>query len=257
MKKVAPFVFMSFVGIDSQAQKVTELPDFNSGKAVWFVRAGASFSGVTGSGVDDQEKTWNKNSYNGNYSKQLGGSLTIGFNKSFGKSPVYWGMELGAGMRGYKTEAEKSNSGSVPSAGNYHSYARTTDTSELNAFNSFFSPINIGYKYLFNDMLAVDVHVGGFASYDFAGKLKTRHTYNMTSTSQHGSGSQSKDESNSTKISDIDGYRSQDFGVVAGAGVWVGHFNLDFIWQRGFVAIYKGDSEFFNNSFLLRIGYAF
>lgn len=45
--------------------------------------------------------------------------------------------------------------------------------------------------------------------------------------------------------------------VRAGAGVWIGHFNLDFTWQRGFVSIYKGDSEFFNNSFLLRIGYAF
>lgn len=257
MKKVVFLFFMSFAGIATQAQGVLNLPDFNSGKAVWFIRAGACLSGVTGSGIDNQEKSWKKNNYKGNFSRQFGGNLMIGFNKSFGKSPVYWGMELGAGMRGYKTEAEKSNSGSVASAGNYHSYSRTTETSKLNAFNAQFSPINIGYKYQFNDMLAVDVHVGGFASYDFAGELKTRHTYNMTSTSQHGSSFQSKDDEKSTKIGDIDGYRHHDFGVIAGAGVWVGHINLDFIWQRGFVSIYKGDSKLFNNSFQLRLGYAF
>ena len=248
---------MSMVWIATQAQGVLDLPDFNSGKAVWFIRAGASLSGVTGSGVDDREKAWRKDGYTGNFSRQFGGNLTIGFNKSFGKSPMYWGMELGAGMRGYKTEAEKSSSSSVGSAGGYHSYARTTETNELNAFNAYLSPINIGYKYLFNDMLAVDVHVGGFASYDFAGELKTRHTYNMNSTSQHGSGSQSRDNENSVKIVDIKGYRYHDFGVIVGAGVWVGHINLDFTWQRGFVSIYKGDNEFFNNRFQLRLGYAF
>ena len=257
MKKVIFFVLMSLVGIATQAQGVLNLPDFNSGKVVWFIRAGASLSSVTGSGVSNQENTWRKNSYSGNFSMQFGGNIMIGFNKSFGKSPVYWGMELGAAMRGYKTEAEKSSSGSVPSAGNYRSYSRTTDTNELNAFNAQLSPINIGYKYLFNDMLAVEVHVGGFASYDFAGELKTRHTYNMTSTSQHGSGSQSKDESGSTKIGDIDGYRHHDFGVIAGAGVWVGHINLDFTWQRGFVSLNKGDNDFFNYRFQLRLGYAF
>lgn len=257
MKKVVFLVFMSIVGTATQAQGVLNLPEFNSGKTIWFVRAGAGLSSVTGSGVDNQESAWRKSNYSGDFSRQFGGNIMIGFNKSFGKSPVYWGMELGAGMRGYKTKAEKSSSGSVASAGNYHSYSRTTDNSELNAFNAQFSPINIGYKYLFNDMLAVDVHVGGFASYDFAGKLKTSHAYNMTSTSTHGSSSQSKDDGGSTKISDIDGYRHHDFGVVAGAGVWVGHLNLDFTWQRGFVSIYKGDNEFFNNSFQLRLGYAF
>lgn len=257
MKKVVFLVFMSLVGTATWAQSVLTLPDFKSGKAVWFIRAGASLSGVTGSGVDNQEDAWRKSNYSGDFSRKFGGNFMIGFNKSFGQSPVYWGMELGAGMRGYKTEAEKSSSASVASAGNYHSYSRTTETSELNTFNAQFLPINIGYKYQFNDMIAIDVHVGGFANYDFAGELKTKQTYNMTSTSTHGTSSQSKDDGGSTKIGDIDGYRHHDFGVIAGAGVWVGHINLDFIWQRGFVAIYKGKNEFFNNSFQLRLGYAF
>ena len=257
MKKIALFVLWCIAWSAVQAQGVLTLPDFNSGKTVWYVRAGASFSGVTGSGVDKQEDAWRKGGNNGDFSRQFGGNIMIGFNKSFGQSPVYWGMELGVGMRGYKTKADKSNSGSVASAGNYHSYSRTTDSNELNAFNAQFSPINIGYKYQFNDMIAVDVHVGGFASFDFAGKLKSEHTYNMTSSSQYGSSTQSKDDSNSTNIGDIDGYRRHDFGVIAGAGVWVGHFNLDFTWQRGFVSIYKGDNKLFNNSIQLRLGYAF
>lgn len=256
-KHLMTFVFMSLTVIASQAQGVLDLPEFNSGKAIWFVRAGASFSGVTGSGVDDLERSWEKNKYDGNFSRKFGGNLMIGFNKSFGHSPVYWGMELGAGMRGYKTEAEKSNSGSVPSAGRYSYYSITTDTNELNVFNAQISPFNIGYKHLFNDMLAVDVHVGGFASYDFAGEFESRYTYNMSSTSQHGGSNQSKDDGGSTKISDIDGYRSYDFGVIAGAGVWLGHFNLDFTWQRGFVSMFDGDNELFNNSLQLRLGYAF
>lgn len=248
---------MSLMGISSHAQEVLELPDFNSGKAVWFVRAGASFNGVTGSGIDDQESTWRKNKYDGSFSRKLGGSLTIGFNKSFGSSPVYWGMELGAGMRGYKSEAVKNGSGSLPSAGNYSFTSRTADTQELNAFNAYFSPFTVGYKYLINDMLAVDVHVGGFASYDFAGEMKSKHTYNMSSSSQHGSSTQAKDDGGSTKIKDIDKYQNHDFGVVAGAGVWVGRFNLDFMWQRGFISILDNDNKFFNNSLLLRLGYAF
>lgn len=257
MKKIALFVLWCIAWSAVHAQGVLTLPDFNSGKAVWFVRAGASFSSVTGSGVDNQKDAWRKGGNNGNFSRLFGGNIMFGFNKSFEKSPVYWGMELGVGMRGYKTEAEKSNSGSVASAGNYRSYSKTTDSNELNAYNAQFSPISIGYKYQFNDMLAVDIHVGGFASYDFAGKLKSEHTYNMTSSSQYGGSTQSKDNSSSTNIGDIDGYRHHDFGVIAGAGVWVGHINLEFTWQRGFVSIYKGSNKLFNNSFQLRLGYAF
>ena len=48
-----------------------------------------------------------------------------------------------------------------------------------------------------------------------------------------------------------------DFGVVAGAGIWFGHFNLDLIWQRGFISIYDTDSDMFSNNMQVRLGYAF
>lgn len=32
--------------------------------------------------------------------------VSVGFNKSLGKRPLYWGMELGFSTRGYKTNAK-------------------------------------------------------------------------------------------------------------------------------------------------------
>ena len=187
----------------------------------------------------------------------MGANLSIGFNKSFGHSPLYWGMELGAGMRGYKTEATKKGNASVQSAGNWKLSSTTTDEVSLNAFNAHFTPIMIGYKFVLNDNFALDIHIGGYGSYDFAGDLKSEHHSRIYTTSQHGGSNQSKDESNSAKISDIDNYNNYDFGVVAGAGIWFGHFNLDIIWQRGFISIYDNDSDMFSNNMQLRLGYAF
>lgn len=244
-------------GIGLHAQ-VTQLPEnFTSGKTVWMVRIGASFNGVTGSGVNDQKDTWNKNGYDGSFKRSLGASLSIGFNKSFGDSPLYWGMELGAGMRGYKTEATKHGSSSVKSAGNWSMTSTAMDKTKLNAFNAQFTPIMIGYKFLFNDNIALDIHVGGYASYDFAGEIKSEYSSSYHTTSQYGGSSNSKNDNNSTKISDIDKYNNHDFGVVAGAGIWYGHFNLDFIWQRGFISIYDTDNGMFSNKLHLRLGYAF
>ena len=262
MKKFVFSLLVCATGLVTQAQ-VTKLPEgFTSGKTVWMVRAGASLNGASGDGVDATLDGWEKHKpnskwdYSGDFKRALGASLSIEFYKSFGTSPLYWGMELGVAMRGYKGEADWSYGASSSVSGGYDSHTKA-QTITMNAFNAQLSPINIGYKFLLNDNMAVDVHVGGFASYDFAGKLKSEHTYNMTSSSQYGSSTQSKDDSNSTNIGDIDGYRRHDFGVIAGAGVWVGHFNIDFTWQRGFISIYKGDNKLFNNSIQLRLGYAF
>ena len=166
-------------------------------------------------------------------------------------------MELGVGMRGYKTEATKNGSASVESAGNWKLSSTTADELSLYAINAQFTPIMIGYKFILNDNLALDLHVGGFGSYDFAGELKSEYHSRINTTSQHGGSNQSKDESNSTKIGDIDKYQNYDFGVVAGGGIWYGHFNVDIIWQRGFISIYDSNSDMFSNNVQLRLGYTF
>ena len=256
MKRLFSTLFVCAYWLSTLAQ-VTQLPDnFTSGKAVWIVRAGASYNGVTGSGIDDQKDTWNKNKFDGNFKRTLGASLSFGFNKPFGQSSFYWGMELGAGMRGYKTEAKKNGSSSVKSAGNWSMTSTATDKTKLNAFNAQFTPIMIGYKFLFNDNIALDIHVGGYASYDFAGEIKSEYSSSYQTTSQHGGSSNSKKDNNSTKISDIDKYNNHDFGVVAGAGFWFGHFNIDITWQRGFISIYDSGSDLFPNNLQIRLGYA-
>lgn len=109
MKKYVFSLIICASGLVTQAQ-VTQLPnDFTSGKTVWIVRAGASLSGVSGDGVDAMKDGWEKQKPNskwsssGDFKRALGANLSIGFNKLFGSGPVYWGMELGVAMRGYKT----------------------------------------------------------------------------------------------------------------------------------------------------------
>lgn len=262
MKKYLFSLLVCTSGLAAQAQ-VTQLPDgFTSGKTVWIVRAGASLNGVSGDGVDATKDGWEKQKPNskwsssGDFKRALGANLSIGFNKSFGSGPVYWGMELGVAMRGYKTEANWSYGASSKVSGGYDSHTKA-QTQTLNAFNAQLSPINIGYKFLLNDKMAVDVHVGGFASYDFMGKLKTGNEDHVYSTSKNGNNIKDTNTDNSTDIGDLDGYRDYDFGVIGGVGFWFGHFNIDLSYQRGFVSIIEGDNSFFCDKLQLRLGYAF
>ena len=89
MKKLMVLMFMCSLGFVSQAQEVLQLPEgFSGGKTVWIVRAGASFSGVTGKGIDAQEDVWAKSKWSGSFGRAFGGNLSIGFNKTFGSSPL-------------------------------------------------------------------------------------------------------------------------------------------------------------------------
>lgn len=262
MKKFVFSLLVCTVGLAMQAQ-VTNLPaGFKSGKFVWIVRAGVSLNGVSGDGVDATKDSWedskpnNKWSYSGDFKRALGGNLSIGFNKSIGKKPLYWGMELGVAMRGYKGEANWNYGASSSVSGGYDSHTRA-QTIALNAFNAQLSPINIGYKFLLNDKMAIDVHVGGFASYDFMGKYKSEYEDHVYITSRYGSNAKDTNTDNSVDIGDLDSYRYYDFGVIGGVGFWYGHFNVDVSYQRGFISVYDGDDKFFCDKLQVRLGYAF
>ena len=232
MKKVLFSLLVCATGLSAQAQ-VTKIPEgFTSGKAVWMVRAGACLNGASGDGVDatldkwEKQKPNNKWSYSGDFKRALGANLSIGFNKSIGTSPLYWGMELGVAMRGYKGEADWSYGASSSVSGGYDSHSKA-QTITLNAFNAQFSPINIGYKFLLNEKMAVDVHIGGFASYDFMGKHESESEDHIYITSKYGNNIKDTYTDASTDIGDLDGYRNYDFGVIGGVGFWLGHFNID------------------------------
>lgn len=262
MKKVVLSLLVCATGLITQAQ-VTKLPEgFTSGKTVWMVRAGASLNGASGDGVDATLDNWEKDipnskwSYSGDFKRALGANLSIGFNKSFGTSPLYWGMELGVAMRGYKGEADWGYGASSSVSGGYDSHTRA-QTITMNAFNAQLSPINIGYKFLLNDKMAIDVHVGGFASYDFMGKYKSEYEDHIYSTSKYGNNIKDTNTDTSTDIGDLDGYRNYDFGAIGGIGFWLGHFNVDVSYQRGFISMFEGDNTYFCDKLQVRLGYAF
>lgn len=262
MKRLVLLFLVCITGLAAQAQ-VTKLPrGFTSGKTVWIIRAGASLNGASGDGIDATKDYWEKQkpnkkwSYSGDFKRTLGGSLSIGFNKSFGSSPLYWGMELGVATRSYKGEANWGYGASSSVSGGYDSHTKA-QTITLNAFNAQFTPICIGYRHIINDNMAVDIHVGGFASYDFAGKYKSEYEDHVYSTSKYGNNIKDTNTDTSTDIGDLDGYRNYDFGATGGIGFWFGHFNVDVSYQRGFISVFDGDNTFFCDRLQMKFGYAF
>lgn len=254
-------------GLDEQL----ELPDFNTGNAIWIVRTGASFNTVSGSNVETQRIKWENTNYDGSFNCNTGYDFAIGFNKSFGNNPLYWGMELGLGTRGYKTSAEYIYDKDNSFGG--HDYTRKTSDETFTCYTARFSPFTIGYKYTFLSRMAADIHFGAYASYDFAGNYKIQTTRHRVTSSNYGNQDDFTEESQKYKISDMDNMHKYDVGFNLGIGYWYGHFNIDFTWQRGCIPLFKGGNEevsvgnkksqkrqrgdFFANNFELRIGYAF
>lgn len=251
------------------AQDYLSLPAFKSGKTVWIVRAGMGFNGVAGSNKDTQQALWDNSKWDGSFKPAIGYEVSIGFNKSFGEHPMYWGMELGLGTRGYKTSAswEVGGTNSVGHGSDYH--GRFQDIT-LNCHTVKLSPFTIGYKYTFLKNMAADLHLGAYASYDFAGKQNNEYVDRVISTSQYGNVNKEDKSSSDVKIGDMDNMRKYDAGFNLGIGYWFGRFNIDFTWQRGFFAIFDdgdtmvkiGKSEqekgnLYTNNFQLRLGYAF
>ena len=160
---------------------------------------------------------------------KTGFAVDFGFNKFFKNSNLYWGMELGIDTRG------TSFSGDDP---------KNDYTMSALFYNLKWSPFTIGYKVQVTDNIKVDPHIGLFASYDFA-----------------------------TSSNDHDGFgidyteNKLDAGLQFGAGVWYGRFNLDLMYQVGFVPanVYfygnYGYSSYIDggktSNFLIRLGVSF
>lgn len=262
------FAFTILLSFKAQAQKM-ELPNFNNGKVVWIIRAGINFNDVSGSNKETTKLQWNNNSWNGSFEKAIGYDVTLGFSKSFGNHPLYWGMELGMTTRGYKTSAswEKSGTSSISGGSDYH--GKFQDGTTL-CHTVKISPFTIGYRYTFLEKMAADIHLGAYASYDFAGKYKSDYTDHIVSTSKYGNRDDKTTTTTEIKIKDYEGMRRYDAGINLGVGYWLGKFNIDFTWQRGFIPIYEGGDEqikigkethkcgnLFTNNFQLKLGYAF
>ena len=215
MRKLLSLVVVALMCATAQAQIVeSSSVSFKRTKkepstTTWFLRAGLNMATIT----DDVDRN-------------LGYQAVVGFQKPMTSFGLYWGMDFGLGTRGFK---ESYNDEEI----------------SLLTHNVQVSPFNIGWKYNVVGDLAVDLHLGAFALYDYAGKYK--YSYEGVEESYG--------------LGDIEGFQRFDAGLNAGFGIWYGRFNLDFTFQRGFVPsgedVEGENNDDFTNNFMIRLGVAF
>lgn len=228
MKKfllAAAFSFLAVAGMNAQIVssrsvniKTTEVKKPKT--TTWVLRVGMNMGKFVGDDADDLFDA-----------SKIGYDFSIAFQKPITDIGLFWGMDFGLSTRAWSYEE-----------GDYKDHM-------LN--HSFrWSPFMLGYKYDINDKFAVDAHIGAFVSVDYAGKIKAEETdYN---------GDTYKDEWNIGEYDDYygDDWNRVDAGMTLGVGVWYDRFNLDFTWQRGFIAPVK-DAKMASSNLMLRLGVAF
>lgn len=89
-----------------------------------------------------------------------------------------------------------------------------------------FVPLTVGYKLPLIDFISLDFHAGGFICYD----LILNDTYYD------------------------DEFNKFDLGIQAGAGVWFGKFNIDVMYQRGFI---DACASTYSSNVIIRLGLRF
>jgi hypothetical protein len=207
MKKMILTAFTCLLMAGAQAQIVSSrsVSITQEAKAptemITYGRVGIGLMSITGDDVESKSK--------------LGYNLAIGFQKSLDTNDLYWGLEAALGSRGFKDKYD--------------------DTYSLIAHNIQVSP-SIGWKPVIGDDLNLDIHVGAFVSYDFAGTVK--------------------EDDESWGLGDTEGYKRFDVGLNPGVGVWYGNYNLDISYQRGFLEMAK-DSGIKSQNIVIRLGIAF
>lgn len=219
MKKILVLAVLAMIGISASAQvRYSRTMAEKKSNTTWYLRAGAGFNSLVGDITDASE--------NIDYGTATGYEVALGFNKNFGKSNVYWGMELGLAARGCSSEYER--------------WDETVKNSVL-GHNVKWVPFAVGYKYGITDDLKLDAHLGAFLSYDFA---------------------YTSDEDDYED--DPDFYNQVDAGLQVGIGVWYKRINLDLTYQRGFVEVahdynYRDDKDIngYISTFMLRLGVSF
>lgn len=239
MKRSKKFVLMLFLCVfvyPLHAQDPSLPTGFTTGENVWIVRAGLSLNNVSGDGVLDAKANWAATNGTGEFENALGGTISFGLYCPLGAGPFYFGVNAGAGIRGYKTSAKWQEG----------IYSLTSQETTLTAFNFQISPSNLGYIAKINEKTALDFHVGLFFNCDFAGSLEIEDKYPDKST-----------KSESVKIKDIEDYEKYDVGVVGGIGLWMNHWNIELNYQRGLATMEKGGTNLYSNRLLITLGYAF
>lgn len=218
MKKVLSIIAALLLCVGTQAQIVSSRSSIvrtekQQSNKQWFIRGGLNMMNMSGSkndewGGDDQ-------------SSKLGYNFMFGFQKPISTIGTYWGMEFGLGSRGWKESDDSYSENNI-------------------AHNIQVSPFTFGYKYNVTDDIAIDAHLGVYASFDYAGKSKYEDKDNS-------------DYNEESKIGDWDDWKRFDAGMNIGIGIWYDRFNFDITYQRGFIKTWEANSS----NVLIRLGIAF
>lgn len=147
MKKYIFIALAMLVAVSAQAQVRTSRTFIKTkSRTEWIIRAGVSFNSLTG--IKGDYNTPKPEDFS--VGSKTGFAVDFGFNKYFGQSNCYWGMELGVGTRGASIKE--------------YDY----DPDSFEAYNVKYSPFTLGYKFPIGDSFRVDPHAGLYASYDFS-----------------------------------------------------------------------------------------
>ncbi|MGM9693344.1 MAG: outer membrane beta-barrel protein [Alloprevotella sp.] len=230
MKKIfllAIAAFMFTTGMQAQivrSQSATIEREKTPSNTQWYMRVGVGFAKWVGSDWETDDDESNK--------ANIGYDFMFGFQKKFGSSDLYWGMEYGLGSRGYKLVVEDKD----------YDYKYTE---KLMGHNIKIVPFQLGYKYTFGGTdVSIDPHISAFVSVDYTGKIKEKEEW------------EGDTDEEDYSISDFDDYQRVDAGLQFGVGVWFKNFNVDFTYQRGFIPVVK-DYKVYNSQFMIRLGFAF
>lgn len=236
-------------------------------KTEWFLRLGLSCNNLTGEAKKLANEYFEDNLRDGASAKfgtRANFEFMVGFNKYFGKSNVYWGMELGVGTRGgsftseYEYETEMYND-VYKFSGENKCY--------VNTYNVKYVPFTVGYKFPINKDFKIDAHLGLFISVDFGGSYAQKGWSNRNGDKDSFEDSFGVfDEGVEYSVDCI----PPDAGLQLGIGVWYRHVNLNFTWQRGFAPYLgsfpagsewensNGDHAYFSSSnAVISVAYAF
>lgn len=250
MKKFFIIMASVLMAISADAQVVTSRTTYKAKNSTqWYARIGMSINNAAGG--NDFVDGMKSEGVDASIGSKVGMDIDFGFQKSIGRSGLYWGMELGIGTRGASLKEKY-----AAYDDGYESEPGGENKGHFSSWNVKYSPFTFGYKYSLTEDIKLDGHLGAFFSYDFSGKTK----YSW------GDGEDEKETISYLK--DNYDFKCFDAGMQVGIGVWWKKFNLDFTYQRGFVPAAKVFAEayddydvkeckLYSSNFMIRLGYAF
>lgn len=165
--------------------------------------------------------------YMSEYGGRVGYDLSVSFQKPIADFGLFWGMDMGLSSRGYGCKEKDYEDKYI-------------------MHNLKYAPFTFGYEYQITKDLTLDAHTSIYMSIDYAGKNKWRDLYG-------------DDQSwDSESMKDFEDYMPFDMGFQWGIGLWWKQFNLDLMYQRGFINwTTESGYSWYASNFMLRLGYAF